>query len=288
MPEDAAAAGRHRLRLSDRFQILASEFEVETDLFAVHALLRGMMPHVEQQMPVANHHRIAITSVDDEYHIVEDGGEDDFELTPEQASVSVAQRIFRQALADMPDHIQLRAATLAASGRTFLVAGRKRTGKTTLAVHLLIAGWDVAGDDLSLLRDGEAVALPWRFLVPETSVALLPAIGAEREHLAFGSDPSRSWGFMVDPLRLGRPWRIAPAPVDVVLLLEPNFGARTEIVPAGKLDMMRHLLTLAGPPPSRRRDWIGDLTRLVEGSETFTLRLGTLESAAPALERALS
>jgi hypothetical protein len=243
----------------------------------------------EQQVPISATHqlRVLYSSEEEEFLISEDGNADDFEPTAAQAAQNVWKRIFRLSLAAMPDHVQLRAALLRRSSKGILIAGPSKSGKTTLGLRLMFEGYDLDGDELALLRGTEAVAFPQRFSVPESSIALVPQVRSLHIQPQTGADPAYAWRFLTDPSDFGRRWQIAPAPIDAVFVLEPNFGARTEATPAGKLDTVRRLLPLASPPSSMRRDWIGDVSRLVDSAKTFTLRLGDLDTALVAVDRAL-
>lgn len=221
-----------------------------------------------------------------EFRIDAGPDEQDFELTAFYAAENLLRRMYTGALARLPDHVRIRAAIGCRAGRTFLIVGPRRSGKTTLALSLLLEGWDLSGDDLVLLQDGESTAFPWKFVANDLSVGLLPLL----RHLpgTAGSIAARQdWYFAVAPSDFGADWKIAPAAVDAVFYLEPNYGARSEAVEVGKLDMARRLLGQANAPPSGRRGWIGDVARTLDGSRTYVLRLGELRSAIVAMERLL-
>jgi energy-coupling factor transporter ATP-binding protein EcfA2 len=190
----------------------------------------------------------------------------------------------RTALANLPDHIGLRAVTANQAGKALLIVGPRCSGKTTLAVSLLLAGYDVCGDELSLVRDGQAVAFPRKFLMHGDGVELLPQL---KEFADAAARPDRETLIAVDPIGLGKCWRLAPQEVSAFFLLEPNFGARTTIQPCGKLEILRQIIPHCTPPSSKRANWIADMSCTVDSTRTFIVRLGTLDSAILAMKEIL-
>jgi hypothetical protein len=105
------------------------------------------------------------------------------------------------------------------------------SGKTTLALHLLLEGMEMVGDELVLLRDGLAAAFPRKFYPRESSLALLPDVKLAGSDLPFVTDTHGAKRIAIDPAELGRPWRIARAPVKAVFYLDPDFLEEDAAVP---------------------------------------------------------
>jgi len=234
-------------------------------------------------MAIERHRELGAWNNDGEIRLTVDGQDVDFELTAVQAGENLLRRMHREALAALPDHVRLRAVIGRSGGRSFLVVGPRRSGKTTLALGLLLAGCEVSGDELVLLRDGQAVAFPWRFMVNEPSVALLPPLRALPPVVARGGALARDWWFATDPAAFGQPWDIQPAAISSVFWLEPGRDSRSVVTETGKLDMTRRLLSQTTAPPSGRGGWLGDITRLVEGARTFRVAMGDVASTCVAV-----
>jgi hypothetical protein len=245
--------------------------------------VREVAPQARQAVTIERHREMGAWNDGDEVRLTVDGQDVDFELTALQAGENLLRRMHREALAALPDHVRLRAVIGRSGERSFLVAGPRRSGKTTLALGLLLAGCEVSGDELVLLRGGWAVAFPWRFMVNEPSVALLPPLRALPPVVARGGALARDWWFAADPTDFGRPWDIRPAAIESVFWLEPGHGSRSVVTEAGKLAMTRHLLSQTTAPPSGRSGWLGDITRLVEGARTFRVEMGDAASACIAV-----
>lgn len=272
--------------MSDRIQLLSTEFTIDTDSDVLRRI-REAAPLPRQSLAILRRRALTARQIDGEFRIAGGLNDDDFELTAFYAAENLLRRMHRDALAALPDHVRLRAAIGRSAGRTFLIAGPRDSGKTTLALRLLFEGCDVSGDELVLVDDGLAMAFPWRFRVNEPSVALLPQLRRLPAVVARKGALARDWWFATDPTDFGRSWDIAPATVSTVFYLEPNHGARSQAIETGKLDMARRLLAQATAPPSGRRGWIGEIARIVDEARTYLVQFGDLASAAVAIRKLL-
>ncbi len=271
----------------ERLQFLSTEFEIRTNSPELLDQVCDLAPHLQQEFSISHCRTISITWTGEEFRISNGDGSEDCELSTTIVIDQLFTRMHRLALANLPDHIRLRSVTGNHAGLAFLMVGPKCSGKTTLAVRLLLAGYDVCGDELALLLDGQAVAFPRRFLVRGDCVELLPQLKSSEEFIAFASNPARETLIGVDPVELGRSWRLTPLKVSAFFFVEPNYGARTTIRPCGKLEMLRRIIPQCTPPHSKRANWIGDLSRTIDSTDTFMLNLGELDSAVLAMKEIL-
>lgn len=287
MPQNVAHGGIGRLMHVERIQLLSSEFEIRTNSLELLDRVCCLAPRGQHEFSISHGCRISITWTGEEFRISNSDGGEDYELSTTAVIELLFKRMHRLALANLPDHIRLRAVTGNQAGQAFLIVGSKCSGKTTLALSLLLAGYDVCGDELALVRDGQAVAFPRKFLVREDCVELLPQLKSYQEFVDSAAHPARETLIAVDPTGMGKPWRIMPLEVSAIFLLEPNYGARTTIQPCGKLEMLKHIIPQCTPPSSKRANWIGDMSSTVDNTHTFTLRLGELSSAVLAMKEIL-
>lgn len=91
------------------------------------------------------------------------------------------------------------------AGRYFLLVGDAHAGKTTLAMRMMFAGFDMLGDEMVLLRDGIATNFPRRFYARASSQDLLPEFGLLDGRLPFVSNGRDSRLVGMDPTTFGRP-----------------------------------------------------------------------------------
>jgi hypothetical protein len=240
----------------------------------------------DQDGPITQQMILHVEWTGDEFKI-SGVGDDDFELSLVSALDSIYRRIHSQTIESMPDHVAMGAACGLHGGRTFLLAGPTGAGKTTLAIALMLAGFDIAGDVLVFILNGEAVPLPRKFQLPESGVAMIPRLAALEQFGDVAKHPHAERMVMLDPRGFGRPWHVSPAPVSAVFYLEPNFGGRTLLRRCPTIEMMRHVIPLCAPPASRRKHWLADLSATVDGATTAIIELGDIDSAVIAVTEAL-
>ena len=298
MPDDPAPRGPDHLipsepRLIQRLRFLACEFEIRSNSADFIARLDYVAQRAQQEFPIQQHCAIDVMWTGEEYRISDAGGtgdattEVDLELSAQVALAALYERMHRRALGCLREHIRIHAASGMTPDGLFLIVGPKRAGKTTLALRLMAEGYDITGDEMVLLRDGQAVAFPRRFYVREGSLPLLPEVNALRASSPFVAHPQEGRLIAVDPTCFDRPWQIRAAPIAAILFVEPNHGARTTIVPSRKVDMVRRIVAECTPPASGRPGWLADLCHAVDHAVTVIIRLGELDSAVLAISQVL-
>src|SRR5271157_1667866 len=104
------------------------------------------MQRADQDVPVTHRSTVTITWSGAEFWLSGDGI-NDFELSVTSVLETLYQHLHHSAIAAMPDHIRMRAVTGMHAARSFLIAGPPRAGKTTLALRLMLGGFDITGDD---------------------------------------------------------------------------------------------------------------------------------------------
>jgi hypothetical protein len=265
----------------DHVRLLSCEFEIRTNSRELIDMFSAVTQRAEQDVPVVERCTVTVDWTGDEFRIDIGGMEDDFELSVTSALETLYRRLHSRAIAALPDHIRIYAATGMHTGSAFLIIGPERAGKTTLALSLMLEGVDITGDALVLLRDGQALAFPRKFHAHEDSLGRLAKLPLDRFAGAI-SNPQEGRIVALDPLEFGKPWRIMPAAVSAVFYIEPNFDGRSTLRRSGKVEMIHRVLPHCAPPMSSRRDWLGDLCATVDRAETFLIELGDLQSALTA------
>ena len=278
----------NRMSFVEHVRLLSCEFEIRTNSREIMERLLLITPRAEQHVPVVEHCRVTVDWTGGEFHIDIDGVNEDFELSVTSALETLYQALHRRAIAALPDHIRITAAIGMHAGSAFLLVGPERAGKTTLALSLILEHIEIAGDQLALLRHGEALAFPRKFYAREESLGRMPGLWLTDKFADCVRNPQEGRVVALDPLEFGASWRIAPAPVSTILYIEPNFGGRSALRPSGKLEMVRRALPRCAPPLSGRNGWLGDLTTTIDRAETFVIEFGDLDSALAAVVGVLS
>jgi hypothetical protein len=269
-------------------RLLSCEFEIRTNSPEMMDRLSLIMPRAEQDVPVVERCTVTVDWTGDEFRIDIDGVDQDFELSAISALETLYQHLQRRAIAALPDHIRIVAVTGMHAGSAFLLVGPERAGKTTLALSLMFEGIEITGDQLALLRDGEALAFPRKFYAREESLSRVPQLGLFDKFSDRIANPQQYRVVGLDPLEFGKPWRIAPAAVSTMLYIEPNFGGRSILRRSGKVEIIRRVMAHCAPPISGRQGWLADLCTTIDRARTFIIELGDLDPAVAAIIEVLS
>jgi hypothetical protein len=166
----------------------------------------------------------------------------------------------------------LHAAAAARDGVGVLLPAPMESGKSTTVAGLVAAGFDYLTDEAAML-DPETSAVrpfPKAIALDVGSWSVLPQLRPAHTPL------SRQW--QVPPTEAGT---VARAPVTVGVIVAPRFerGARTEVTPVSRAQMLYTLSTCTfafGESPRRN---IATIAKLVEGAACFDLTIGSLPEA---------
>lgn len=178
------------------------------------------------------------------------------------------------------------ASVIGATGRVLFVGG-KRSGRTTLALDLLMRGYDVEGDTYALIDGRSVIMVPSRLFAADDIGSLVPAIRG----LAEMSPRQRGWhgqeAFAIDPSLPGRPWTIRRGGVRSLVFLEPNLGGSTVMGRMSPDAALTRLMALAMMPEAGVALAAARLRSLTIETPAYRMSLGDLESAAWHIGRAM-
>lgn len=246
-----------------------------------------MVQHADHDIPLVERVDMSVLWEDGEYRIGGGGAGVDTEFNLGTAVDTLIARMHHAALRPFATHTRIHAASGIGPDGMVLLVGDKRSGKTTLAAHLLLQGFEMLGDELVLLRGGQAVTFPRRFYLRPAALDLLPGLGSLAGGAPSAENDREGRMVAVDPPMLGRPWRIRPAPIAAVVFIEPNHTGTSRIATCPKLEMVRQVLAQCSPPASAGAGWVSDLCRTINRCTTVTAHLGDLPTATEALRRFL-
>jgi hypothetical protein len=218
-------------------------------------------------------------------HVHQDGALIKEVLGARAAMTWLHMHLYASSLAERPRAALLHAACLRRHGRRLLLAGAKGTGKTTLSLLLVAAGFEFEGDENVLIEEAGVVARPRACRVKETSLALLGSLAA-----AVSASPSyrdhTGHIYNFDPRTLGSTWRIESGEVDCVVVLQPNHGGYSSIRPMPPSAVVQALMSEIGVREEGRSRPVAALALLARRAKGFDLSLGDLEGAVRCIERA--
>jgi serine kinase of HPr protein (carbohydrate metabolism regulator) len=227
----------------------------------------------------------------DEYRgrlrIVENGTVINEVLCAQAALEFLHMRLFEYSIADRPDATVVHAACLRLNGRRLLLAGSAGAGKSTLALRLLRAGFEIEGDEHVFVEDAEVIARPRACRVKEAALVHLSdmadAIKASPCYHVYGERI-----FNVDPRVLGCSWRIEQGRVDHIFVLRPNHGGYSSIRPIQPSALVQFLIPETGWRESDRGRSVAALALVASRVKAFELSLGDHATAVRCITIALN
>jgi hypothetical protein len=178
----------------------------------------------------------------------------------------------------------LHAAAAARHGRGVLVAGPSGSGKSTISLALLLAGWNLLGDDIVFLREegGQVAILPFPDEIDASAATL--ALFPELEN---GCDWPRLDGYAKYQLsveRLGATTAVGAVRPALVLLPQVDPRRDHALAPASPEEVLLSLvpnILLTEPETSRLH--LDLVARLARETAAFELALGPAAEALPPL-----
>jgi hypothetical protein len=184
------------------------------------------------------------------------------------------------ARADEADAVCLPAALLGSpdSRRVLFVGGRK-TGKTTLALGLLSAGWTFEGEARVFIGIEGVAAHPRTLRVPQS----LARRHARFTELLKGAPSLAVDGlettFAVDPRRWGRGWSVVAGKLDAIFFLENSDSLHSAIRRTSSDEAFGRALQLFSSVSSLTARHVSLLRSIVAAPFLFHLELGALDGA---------
>lgn len=270
------------------WRLIATEYSLDCDDPALAHKLSYMIPRAEQDFPVLARYDYRVRRIGDRIEQTENGTPLPPQGSPDEALAALYDRCYRLAVAPLRGVTRLHAGLGRVGGRRFLLHGQKGAGKTTIMTRLLLDGAAIEGDELTLIEDGLATALPRRFHLKPGFLRQLPELAALADRLPFYGEDARYRVHTLDPVEAGHAWRIGRGPVDDVFVMVPAHGGATRLESLPKYEVVRRLMADCIAPLDGRGDWIGELARLVDGTRCWLLHNGSVAETSRAVMTALS
>ena len=230
---------------------------------------------------------IAIEPYRGRFRIVQDGAVLREVMTAHAALEFLHLQLFTSSIADFQNASILHAACLRREQQRFLLVGSKGTGKSTLTLRLIQAGYEIEGDEHVFLEGPQVVARPRGCRVRESSLQYLPKMAQ-----VITSSPryQEAWSglfFNVDPRAFGIEWRIERGKVDCIFVLRPNHGGYSSIRSMPPSALIQSLMTETGWREAHRNTSIAHMVAVSNSARAFDLSLGDHTNALRCIECAL-
>lgn len=267
---------------------LQRRFVLRTSDAQVHAALRYLecAPDIVGDAP--RELEIRIDPVRGYYRILEPDGAVCEQLTPENVTDYLHRRLFALAIEERSEDLVLHAACLRRGARRLVMVGTEGAGKTTTTLRLLLAGYEIEGDENVFINANGVTARPRGMRVKEGTLAQLPQLAdriAQAPHIVDGNGRKI---YNLVPQFLGGLWQIQSGTADVILLLRANHGGASSIRPLSSIATAREIMAEIGFPPAGRGRAVAALARLTGGAQSFDLSLGDPAQALALIDRVVA
>ena len=171
-----------------------------------------------------------------------------------------------------------------------LLSGHNGVGKSTLALGLVLRGWQYLSDDISAVFPESVIAVPFprNFLVRRGTRALLSA-GSKEVANNFWARPLKPLEPSVRSfVNLNRLWEGSlgkPAKVTHIIFTRYQPDAAPSVTPMGRADVVRRLLHQSWGANTFGRRTVDILADLVGGAECLELTSGRIEQTCKLVEK---
>jgi hypothetical protein len=184
-------------------------------------------------------------------------------------------------LKSSPD-VAFHAACLLSGGKGLLVSGRPGAGKTTLAVHLIEAGFEYAADDVVLIApDGRATGV---LFAPAIKSGAWVMIEKFRPDLGKSAVHSRPDGKRVRYLNVPRTVRSGSVPVGWIIFIKRASNVPAKLVPLGQLETITRLIDGSYSPDGKlTRQGFCAIKRTLANAKSFELQYSDAAQARDAI-----
>ena len=261
------------------YQVLASEITILTDSVEIYDRFKYVSLGVEQVYDITRKLEYEITSKNGRYLITENGKEFGSESDIDVTLDDLFSKINTKSLDYMDAHIRIHSGSASYNDKYFLVVGEAEAGKTTFMTSLIYDDFDVHGDELTLLKNGEIVTYPRKLYIRDTSLPILPEFAKIADTLPFVWNTPTVRIFAFDPMVAGKNWKIEPTSLEAIFFIHKNHGSKSRLEECPKYKMVQQVMTQATAPINPDGNWLGDLCKTIDNSKTFDLHLGEIGPA---------
>ncbi|HKH21740.1 MAG TPA: PqqD family peptide modification chaperone [Gammaproteobacteria bacterium] len=184
-------------------------------------------------------------------------------------------------LRSYPD-ISFHGACLLSGGKGLLVSGRPGAGKSTLALHLMEAGFEYAADDVVLIApDGRATGV---LFAPTLKPGAWSMVEKFRPDLSKSAVHKRPDGKRVRYLNSPRAAHRGSVPIGWIIFIKRVPNVPADFAPLGQLETISRLIDASYSPTGKLTDQaFGAIKRSVAEAKCFELRYSNAYEAKNAI-----
>ena len=194
--------------------------------------------------------------------------------------LSRAHQILRDILIEEePAAPILHAASVVAEGRRFIFLANKSTGKTTICLKCLAAGFRVEGDEHVAILETGVMSRARTLRIKQSSLGMVP----ELDDIIRNCPAIHDWNgdriYSMAPRTVDGQWQIEEGDAHFLVFLSANHGGATTIRPMASDVAFESLLEMSFLPEHGRGAAVARLHRLTRQCQVVEMQLGDLDRA---------
>ena len=272
------------------YEIHVFRFSITTDAAELEPEIDAMFPALLSKPGTCNKEwSVRHTGLEPEnsYVLYEDEQQLIVTQKPDQILEELEWAVMMGILSYHRNFIQVHASGLSRNGRGLLLIGPPGSGKTTLALNMILNGWSCLSDEVILLdfRKDVVLPLPRCFHVDDRTIELIPDIIAEDKEDVFKDNSGKR---RFDLYRIRKDWAAEPSSPEWIVFLNNDIKNENRLVRIGETEALSLLIGQTINLAEHGEKGLKFLINLVHRCECHTLNAVDLQDVSNTLSDIIS